>query len=372
MKRARLLLAMATSSLLAACGARASLSLPEPSATGGASGGSGGSTSSTSSGGTGGTGGVTIVDAGPDVVVTDAGCHDASECDDGIPCTLDACQGGVCTHAPRDAMCDDGLFCTGVEFCDPLVGCMVNPRSCDEGIFCTVDTCDPIADACRHDPHDELCPLSHKCGPTEGCYALAYAHSDTTLYEVRLPSGKVTSIGPTGVQLTDIALVSNTQLYGLDYGTLYTVDTSTGAVMPTAPVKAQGMVAFDVAPDGALYAAGGTGLYRLQIAQAATLVASFPQGWEASGDIAFLQGRFLATARQSVSGADSLVEVDLAASTSKIVGPTGFGCIWGLAAFGQTLYGLTCHGEVLGIDPTTGKAQLLSAGGPAFWGASAR
>jgi hypothetical protein len=127
-----------------------------------------------------------------------------------------------------------------------------------------------------------------------------------------------------------------------------------------------------VAPDGALYAAGGTGLYRLQIAQAATLVASFPQGWEASGDIAFLQGRFLATARQSVSGADSLVEVDLAASTSKIVGPTGFGCIWGLAAFGQTLYGLTCHGEVLGIDPTTGKAQLLSAGGPAFWGASAR
>lgn len=374
MTRARLLFAMATSSLLSACGARASLSMIEVHTGGsGGAGGAGGSGGVGGAGGSGGTGGVTVVDAGPDVVVTDAGCHDASECDDGIPCSLDACQGGVCTHAPRDFLCDDGLFCTGAERCDLTFGCTATPIGCDDGIGCTVDTCDEATLGCLHQPDDGLCPLSHKCGPAEGCYALAYAHSDTQLYEVRLPSGKVTAIGPTSAQLTDLALVSNTQLYGLDYGTLYLVDTATGTAKPTAAAHAPGMVAFDVSPDGQLYAAGGTGFYRLQLSPpAAVWVAAFPPGWEASGDIAFLQGRFLATARQSISGADSLVEVDLPSAGSKLIGPTGAACIWGLAAFGQTLYGLTCNGAVLGIDAATGKAQALSTGGPAFWGAAAR
>jgi hypothetical protein len=363
----RLLTVMVASSLLAACGARASLAPGEVAA--GGSGGAGGGTG----GGPGGTGGTTVVDAGPDVIVTDAGCQSASECDDGIACTLDACEGGLCTHTPRDFLCDDGVYCDGAERCDPFLGCTATPVACDDGIGCTHDVCDEASHGCVHTPDDGLCPLSHKCGPTEGCYALAYAHSDTTLYEVRLPSGKVTKIGPTLVQLTDIALVSNTQLLGLDYGSLYLVDTTTGAAKPSAPAHAQGMVAFDVAPDGQLYGAGTGGIYRLGLTPpTADWVASFPPGWQASGDIAFLQGRFLATARQGFGGADSLVEVDLGSGTSKVLGSTGFNCVWGLAAFGTTLYGLTCNGQVISIDPKSGAGTQLSSGSVAFWGAAAR
>ena len=50
----------------------------------------------------------------------------------------------------------------------------------------------------------------------------------------------------------------------------------------------------------------------------------------------------------------------------------GFTCIWGLAAYGPTLYGLTCEGRILSIDTTTGKGAQLNKVSTAFWGASAR
>jgi hypothetical protein len=76
--------------------------------------------------------------------------------------------------------------------------------------------------------------------------------------------------------------------------------------------------------------------------------------------------------RTSQNSPDSLAEFDLEGGGATILGSTGFPCIWGLAAFGETLYGLTCNGQVLNINPQTGAASVLSSGGPAFWGASAR
>ena len=40
--------------------------------------------------------------------------------EDGVPCTEDRCtDDGVAVHAPVDGVCDDGLFCSGVELCRP-------------------------------------------------------------------------------------------------------------------------------------------------------------------------------------------------------------------------------------------------------------
>lgn len=40
--------------------------------------------------------------------------------EDGVACTEDRCtDDGVAVHAPVDAVCDDGLFCSGVELCRP-------------------------------------------------------------------------------------------------------------------------------------------------------------------------------------------------------------------------------------------------------------
>ncbi|HEY3357818.1 MAG TPA: hypothetical protein VGQ83_31490 [Polyangia bacterium] len=43
--------------------------------------------------------------------------------DDGVACTVDSCDaGGAAHHVASDAACDDGLYCTGVERCQPAAG----------------------------------------------------------------------------------------------------------------------------------------------------------------------------------------------------------------------------------------------------------
>lgn len=307
------------------------------------------------------------------VVVTDAGCSTEAQCDDGLACTLDRCdqQLHVCTHAPRDAMCDDGVFCDGTETCDPSAGCVQAPRDCADSVSCTVDTCDEVAKQCKHAPDDSLCPISHVCDPQLGCQAHALAHDDSTLYDVRLPSGQVNVIGATGTQLTDVALSPSNVLYGIGFGALYTVSQQTGTATFLESLSGASVNGADVSPDGTLWVSGGTALSTVDT-QNGTLhfVASFPSGATSSGDLAWIGPRLLATA--AGGGGDELVEFDTTQKTSKVLGPCGYGCIWGLAAYGTTLYGLTCEGRILSIDTTSGAATQLNVVSTAFWGASAR
>jgi cysteine-rich repeat protein len=83
---------------------------------------------------------------------------DGAPCDDGLFCTLDSCQGGVCTGTAND--CDDGNACTtdscdeGADMCVPTVitpccgnGIIENFEECDEG----TDNSDAPNSACRTD-----------------------------------------------------------------------------------------------------------------------------------------------------------------------------------------------------------------------------
>ena len=299
------------------------------------------------------------------------------DCDDGIACTKDLCANGACVHTPFDALCNDGLACDGVEICDPGVGCVSPGKSCDDGISCTEDSCAEPSGKCSSTPNDKLCPVSHACDATEGgCSALAYAHSQNQLFEVRLPTGKVKTIGPFGAgNVTDIALTADGTLYALTFTTLLKVDTKTGKTSPVVGVKGvMDAVGMDAGPDGLLYVAAANAVLRLDPAVGAvTKVASFPPGMTASGDLAFLEGRLLGTANTGGAGSiDVLVEFDLATGSAFELGSTGFDCIWGLAAYGSLLYGLTCNGQVISVDPMTGASTTLSVANEAFWGASAR
>lgn len=84
----------------------------------------------------------------------DAACVGASDtCDDGDPCTVDACSEiEGCTHVvtPRLA-CEDGDACTAGDFCVEGACQSGGPSDCDDGNTCTLDTCDPVA-GCVHLP----------------------------------------------------------------------------------------------------------------------------------------------------------------------------------------------------------------------------
>ena len=97
--------------------------------------------------------------------------------DDGVACTDDACDEelDVVTHIANDALCDDALFCTGVESCDATMGCQAGePPSLDDGVVCTVDSCDEEIDEVVHTPEPSLCDdenpcTAELCDPLEGC-----------------------------------------------------------------------------------------------------------------------------------------------------------------------------------------------------------
>ena len=130
----------------------------------------------------------------------------------------------------------------------------------------------------------------------------------------------------------------------------------------------------DVSSHDVLLVGGGGNIRRVDIASGrVTDVAAYPAGTFSSGDLAFVEGRLVATASAGGTfSTDVLVEVDLTSGTSRVLGETGFGCIWGLAAYGAALYGLTCGGLIVRIDSRTGAATMFSSSTGEFWGAAAR
>lgn len=145
------------------------------------------------------------------------------DCNDRVSCTADACDEGLnrCTHTEDDAVCDDKLYCTGVEVCDETSGCIAGPgdpcssslvcdeetdscvgctessqcddqaycngeevcrdRTCRDGaaidcndrVACTLDTCNEASDRCDHAPYDIFCDDGWFCNGEERCDPMA-------------------------------------------------------------------------------------------------------------------------------------------------------------------------------------------------------
>jgi hypothetical protein len=93
-------------------------------------------------------------------------CLVAADCDDGIGCTDDTCDGGThtCSFVPDDANCDNGLYCDGVETCDAALDCQPGVAvDCDDTLTCTADTCDEGADACDNALDPASCLILDVC-----------------------------------------------------------------------------------------------------------------------------------------------------------------------------------------------------------------
>ncbi len=102
-------------------------------------------------------------------------CTRDTDCDDGIACTVDLCDvaTGNCSSDADDALCDNGRFCDGVEYCDPLRGCRSGLRpDCDDGVDCTIDDCDSVTDQCVSLPDDGFCDNGTFCDGEEWCDAV--------------------------------------------------------------------------------------------------------------------------------------------------------------------------------------------------------
>lgn len=79
-------------------------------------------------------------------------CSTNAECDDSVSCTIDICnEYNLCENNPDNSLCDDGLYCNGVETCDVILGCQAGVSiDCNDHEICTIDSCNENSDACEN------------------------------------------------------------------------------------------------------------------------------------------------------------------------------------------------------------------------------
>jgi hypothetical protein len=223
---------------------------------------------------------------------------------------------------------------------------------------------------------DASCPVGFELVSCGDCVASSFAVTGTDLYGLNLPAGTVELIGGTGGHmLTDIAIDEDGNLFGVSDKFLYSLDPSSGTPTLIGPV-ANYPLALGFGPYGTLYSAGSNTsavnvIFTIDPATGAeTPLAPFPLGYQVSGDVAVIGRTLYATA--AGGSEDELAVLDLDTLAGNILGPIGFGCVYGLAAHAGELYGFTCAGQIIQIDPTTAVGTLVSTPGESFAGAATR
>jgi MYXO-CTERM domain-containing protein len=120
-------------------------------------------------------------------------CSTTADCNDGNPCTDDACSAPNCVFTPNSVPCDDGSACTSsdvcaggacsgvavecddgddctLDVCDAVLGC-VHGSACDDANDCTDDSCDAIS-GCAHAPNSGAsCDDEDACTEDDVCSA---------------------------------------------------------------------------------------------------------------------------------------------------------------------------------------------------------
>ncbi len=97
------------------------------------------------------------------------GCQpdDDFTCVDLVACTVDTCDenADACVHAPDDSVCDNDVVCDGAEVCDTVMGCGAgDPVNCgDDGIVCTVDACNELTGMCETTLDNGSCGAGQFC-----------------------------------------------------------------------------------------------------------------------------------------------------------------------------------------------------------------
>jgi hypothetical protein len=183
---------------------------------------------------------------------------------------------------------------------------------------------------------------------------------------VDVETGAFTSIGPSGVALTDMDVTASGSGVGISVDGFYAIDLATGAA---TLVGAPGVSlnALEVGADGTIYAAGpsSTSLYTVDPATGVA-AALLDMGVASAGDIQFKNGILY------LAGVDhSLHAIDVAGQAVSEVGAFGVAGVYGLALDADgDLIGLAGDRSVSLIDLSTGAASPLPATDRSIFGAA--
>lgn len=197
---------------------------------------------------------------------------------------------------------------------------------------------------------------------------------------VDVTSGAVTYIGAMGATMYDLAFDGSGNLWGVNQNGLYSINKVTASSTLIGSFgSVNGVVnSLVFGSNGTLYAAS-TSLYTINTGTGAATLLGTGGGYESSGDLAFIGGELLLSAKGTGGSTDRLFDIDITTGSGMFLGNIGYNNVFGLASNnGINLYGVAGN-NILSIDPTNGSSSLLStythsllgaAYGSAFFGES--
>lgn len=97
------------------------------------------------------------------------GCDTPSDCDDGHACSGVACVTNECRYGPIDDCCEHDLECAVSDTCvsGKCLDC-VDASGCDDGDVCTIDACN-AGSACVHTAIPGCCSAVSDCADGLAC-----------------------------------------------------------------------------------------------------------------------------------------------------------------------------------------------------------
>jgi len=226
-------------------------------------------------------------------------------------------------------------------------------------------------------PEDTAAPEDTGDDSVDAPVEPVYVHTADTLYSWEPATGHLTLVGDFnasagglfGDSITDIAIDSVGNFYGVSFSTLYGIDPSTAAVWDIAPLD-MSLVGLAATSDGRLIGAGD-GLYEIDTTTGETSVLVEEGLYNTSGDIVGLPDSLLYWLVQSVDDSgDDLVVVDPDSGSTSFRGRIGVSALFGVGYAEGSLFGFSEAGEVVEIDPSTGEAVSVSPLPGTWWGAT--
>ena len=205
-----------------------------------------------------------------------------------------------------------------------------------------------------------------------------YAHTGTTLYTVDPATYDLTTVGDFGGMddMTDLAITPDNKIYTISRTSLYEVDNSTAVATLVFNGIASSNVALTFQPDGTLLAADQSGMVRIidPSSHNVTELGSYGTGFDTAGDlVAIADGTMYGVSTKSPalgSTTNVLIKVNTASGKATAVGKIGYTGVFGVAYAGGRVLAFTSAGEIIKIDPSTGKGTLArSYSGMKWYGA---
>ena len=185
---------------------------------------------------------------------------------------------------------------------------------------------------------------------------------NSALYRIHPRTGRSKKIGPTGVQLTDVADSAGT-LYAIGFGTLYTLDATTGAATLVGTLGVSNANALTKRPRSRTLFGADQGGQLFTINRhngVAKVIGTFGSDLGSGGDLAFCRNRLYAAVVHQGSTATLLARVNVHTGQATVIGRIGFHDVDGLFAAKGRLYGGTFQGAILSISMRTGRGHRLS------------